>query len=188
MRLSNWSFTIHTYKALNNCHQQALHARFAFVAVCFSYWVCWIFWFVRFATLEALNHDIQPPQTTGIHFECLRSLLLHLRPPQAREFRWRHSWTCFYLFATPATIKKGSAHVPPSVWRVPCLQSVEAATAVVEVADVKLSSLTVISDRLHILGRARWWTRDQGVGDYRLPQYRSRHISLRDKLGISTIV
>ena len=29
--------------------------------------------------------DIQPPQTTGTDFECLRSLLLHLHPPHSGE-------------------------------------------------------------------------------------------------------
>ena len=47
----------------------------------------------RFATLQVRNHgilatllnllDIQPPQNTGTHVECLRPLLLHLRPPHS---------------------------------------------------------------------------------------------------------
>ena len=79
--------------------------------------------------------DIQPPQTTGTHLECLRSLLLHLRLSQSRgtidDFIREYVCICSLHLQR----KKGSALDPLSSSIVPRLRPVGAAE-VVQISDI----------------------------------------------------
>jgi len=83
----------------------------------------------------------------------------------------RHSLRCLHLLSISATIQV-SAYVPRSVRGVFRLQLVGAAVAaaITQVADTnkvnsQLSACNIsLSDWLHLLGRARWWTRSEVVG------------------------
>ena len=84
--------------------------------------------------------DIHPPQTTGTH--CLRSLLLHLRPPQSRgrnnNFIREHVFSCLLHLQRPKAVRLFGAQFREC----PALRPVGATAEVVQIADINKGKFT----------------------------------------------
>ena len=86
--------------------------------------------------------DILPPQANGFNIKSLRTLLLPLHTPQSQGTV--HDVIREHVFACSLHLRryKGGAYVPPSVLRVPRLQTFGASAAVVQVSGINKGTYT----------------------------------------------
>ena len=112
----------------------------------FWIWLCRIFWFIRFTTIQTWNHvipakplnflDIQTPQTTRFNIKYVRPLLLPLRTPQNQVTVLDVIIEHVYICSLQVQWYKCCAGVPRSVWRVTRLQPLGASAAVVQISSI----------------------------------------------------